>query len=122
MQITPLITIDPWCLGSVLLQRESALQEILGNEATLSYDGLKSAVEDLGEEFKAKFSARAFNRVHRFLGRLQDFSRALDVYSQAHPVICLAWGSVRVVLQVSVFPQFQIYVSSKILTGWFRCP
>lgn len=96
------IAIDPWVLcRDRYLEDLSEDEKALYENATIEniFYGASAAQKRHEADSKTRLAAR---KLKPLVAALDQYGKALDVYSNASPTImCPLWGSVRVVLQVS---------------------
>lgn len=77
-----------------------------------SFETLKKHIQTERRMYKDRTVPKLLDRLEPFFGRLRTFSGALDTFAQAHDVLCLLWGSLRIVLEVGILPRMLLCLAN----------
>ena len=112
------VTTDAWVLA-----RERYLEDLNDEERLLfseaSLENLFYSASAAQKLHEASSRSRALSRrIQPLLDSIEQYSKALDVYSNDSPtVMCPLWGSVRVLIQVGLtLPFASLRILARVLT------
>ncbi|KAK1756630.1 hypothetical protein QBC47DRAFT_413146 [Echria macrotheca] len=76
-------------------------KDFAGFEQTPTYSILKKHLAELKEAYSNRLTTKILERVNPFLQSIQGFSGALDTFAGCETVLCILWGSLKLVIQLA---------------------